>query len=68
MGHEILAISVAIDSKLPGRAEKAGYLGRKAGGLPVNGLQQREALGRGGVRELVRVVPPLSDIYREVTA
>ncbi|MBM6545188.1 ATP-binding cassette domain-containing protein [Janibacter sp. YIM B02568] len=28
----------------------------------------REGLARGGVRELVRVVPPLSAIYREVTA
>ena len=28
----------------------------------------REAVERGAVREFARVVPPLAEIYREVTA
>ena len=28
----------------------------------------REALERGAVREFTRVVPPLAEVYREVTA
>ncbi len=38
------------------------------GGEPAGQLLLSEALRRGEVREFARVVPPLSEIYREVTA
>ena len=48
--------------------DPAGDPGAAAGADPRLDALVREAMQRDGLRELTRVVPPLSDIYREVTA
>ncbi len=48
--------------------DPGGGSGAAAGVDPRIDTLVRESLTRGGLRELTQVVPPLSDIYREVTA